>query len=84
MFVTFMRLKRESVVDELAHLGESLIREKASSNLIYLEFILDLLEDVLRKGVCAIYNLDTAHDFSEFLPFLRAFRKVFNATIAHI
>ena len=84
MFVTFMRIKRKSVVEDLPHLGESLTAEKAKSNLGYLLFILDLFEDVLRKGVCAIYNLDTAHDFSEFLAYLRAFRKVFNATIAHI
>ena len=84
MFVTFMRLKRKSVVEELPHLGESLTTEMAKRNLDYLEFIPDLVEDVLRKGVCAIYNLDTAPDFSDFLAYLREFRKVFNETIDDI
>ena len=66
------------------HLGESLTAAKAASNLDYLEFIIDLVEDVLRKGVCAIYNFDTAPDFSDFLAYLREFRKVFKVTIADI
>ena len=50
----------------------------------YLVFILDLFEDVLRKGVCAVYNLDTPHDFSDFLAYRWEFRSLFNVTIADV
>ena len=84
MFVTFMKRKRRSVVEELHHLGESLAASKASSNLDLLEVILKLVEDVLRKAVVASHNLDTVHDFSDFFAYLREFRNVFNETIADI
>ena len=84
VFVTSMKLKRRSVVDELHHLGESSAASKASSNLDLLEVILKLGEDVLRRAVVASPNLDTVHDLSDFLAYLREFRKVFNETIADI
>ena len=84
MFVTFMRLKCKSVVEELPHLGESLTASKASRNLDLLGVILDLVQGVLRKASVASHSLDTVHDFSDFLAYLREFRKVFNETIADI
>ena len=84
MFVTFMKLKRSSVVEELPHLGESLAASKASRNLHLLGIILDLVQGVLRKASVASHSLDTVHDFPDFLAYLREFRKVFNETIADI